>query len=73
MALTIPMTSPYWLNSGPPELPELMVQSVCKTLMTLPSLMVMARSRADTTPVVVVLASVPRALPMAVTVSPTSS
>ena len=28
LALMMPMTSPYWLNRGPPELPELTVQSV---------------------------------------------
>ena len=28
LALVMPMTSPYRLNSGPPELPELMAASV---------------------------------------------
>ena len=28
LALVMPMTSPYRLNSAPPELPELMAQSV---------------------------------------------
>lgn len=73
LALTMPITSPYWLNSGPPELPELTVQSVWSRLMAVPSLMEMARSRALTTPVVRVLARVPRALPMEVTLSPTVS
>ena len=67
------MTSPYSLNSGPPELPELTVQSVCSTFITLPSLMVSARSSPETVPEVSVFAKVPRALPMAVTVLPTVS
>ena len=71
LALMMPMTSPYWLNRGPPELPELTVQSVWSSFMAVPSLMEMARSLALTTPVVRVLARVPRALPMAVTLSPT--
>ena len=36
-AEVIPTTRPYWSNSGPPELPELMVQSVWIILMTVPS------------------------------------
>ena len=66
------MTSPYSLNRGPPELPELMAQSVCSRSMTVPELMVTVRSRALITPVVREKVSSPRGLPMAATGSPTT-
>ena len=34
LAVVMPMTSPYILNSGPPELPGLMAASVCSILIT---------------------------------------
>ena len=43
---------PWLLNRGPPELPELMAQSVWIIFILLPSLMVMVRSRAEMMPVV---------------------
>ena len=72
MAETMPMTSPWLLNRGPPELPELMAQSVWIMFIFRPSLMVMDRFRAEIMPVVSVKVSSPRGLPMAVTCSPTS-
>ena len=48
LAEVMPMTWPYSLNRGPPELPELMAVSVCSMFMTVPSLMVTERSLAET-------------------------
>ena len=71
LALVTPMTSPYRLNSAPPELPELMAQSVCsRFIVTLPD-RVTSRSLALIAPEVRVKVSSPRGLPMAMTLSPT--
>ena len=72
LAETMPMTSPWLLNSGPPELPELMAQSVWIMFIWRPSLMVMERSRAEMMPVLSEKVSSPKGLPMVVTCSPTS-
>ena len=70
-ALVMPMTSPYRLNSAPPELPELIAQSVWINRMAVPLEMVTSRSRALTAPAVREKVSSPRGLPMATTLSPT--
>ena len=48
LAETMPITWPYSLNRGPPELPELMAVSVWSMFITVPSLMVTERSLAET-------------------------
>ena len=71
LALVMPMTSPYILNSGPPELPELMAQSVwIRSMVRLPE-RVTSRSRALTAPAVSEKVNSPSGLPMATTLSPT--
>ena len=62
LAETMPTTSPYWLNRGPPEFPGLMEVSVW-----------MARSTQETMPPDMEKVSSPRGLPMASTWSPTFS
>ena len=71
LALVTPMTSPYILNSAPPELPELMAQSVCIRSMVMPPERVISRSMALMAPEVREKVSSPRGLPMATTLSPT--
>ena len=73
LALVMPTTSPYMLNRAPPELPELMAQSVWISSWVLPEDMVTSRFRALTAPAVREKVSSPRGLPMATTLSPTFS
>ena len=69
-AFVIPMTSPCELKSAPPELPELIAQSVwIRVISTL--LIETLRLSALTEPDVSENASSPRGLPMAITLSPT--
>ena len=65
LADTMPTAWPYRSNKGPPELPELMAVSVWSIFIMVPSLMVMVRSLAETSPPVRVKVSSPRGLPMA--------
>ena len=71
LALVIPITSPYILNKGPPELPELMAQSVWIRFMVTLLESVTSRSSALTEPEVSENVSSPRGFPMATTSSPT--
>ena len=72
-AFVMPTTSPYILKSAPPELPELMAQSVwISSIVTLPESVTCLLS-ALTTPRVREKVSSPRGLPMAITSSPTLS
>ena len=73
LALVMPTTSPYILNRAPPELPELMAQSVWIRSMVVSEDMVTSRFRALTIPEVSEKVSSPRGLPMATTLSPTFS
>ena len=73
LALVMPMTSPYILKSAPPELPELMAQSVCMRFMVVPEESVTGRSSALIAPAVRENVSSPSGLPMATTLSPTFS
>ena len=67
----MPMTCPYSLISGPPELPLFSAAVVWSMVMALPS-MVTRRSMAEMIPwVSVPRSSTPSGLPMAYTVSPT--
>ena len=71
LALVMPMTSPYRLKRAPPELPELMAQSVCiRSIVPVPE-RVISRSLALMEPVVREKVSSPSGLPMATTPSPT--
>ena len=71
LALVMPMTSPYRLNSAPPELPELMAQSVCISCIVAPLDIVISRSLALIEPEVREKVNSPKGLPMATTLSPT--
>ena len=70
LAFVIPTTSPYILNSAPPELPEFIAVSVCIRFMVVFSV-VTVLSRALTTPAVSEKVSSPSGLPIATTSSPT--
>ena len=70
-ALVMPTTSPYILKSAPPELPELMAQSVWIRSMVTPFERVTSLLRALTAPEVRENVSSPKGLPMATTLSPT--
>ena len=72
LALVMPMTSPYMLNSAPPELPELMAQSVWMSFRCMLPEKLTSLSRALITPRVREKWSSPRGLPMATTSSPTA-
>ena len=67
----MPTTSPYMLNSAPPELPELMAVSVWMRPIIAPEENVTWRLSALTTPSVRLKVSSPSGLPMAATLSPT--
>ena len=66
-AFVMPTTSPYMLNSAPPELPELMAASVWIRLMRRPFENVTSRFSALTMPAVSENVSSPSGLPMATT------
>ena len=68
MAVLMPMTSPFMLNRGPPELPRLMAASVWMKSSYGPWRM--SRPRALTMPAVTEPPR-PKGLPMASTTSPT--
>ena len=70
LADTMPTTSPYWLNRGPPEFPGLMEVSVWIMLKGVPSTL-MARFTQETMPPDMEKVSSPRGLPMVQTLSPT--
>ena len=68
IALLMPMTSPFMLNSGPPELPRLIGASIWMKSSSGPERI--SRPRAEMMPFVVVPPR-PKGLPMATTQSPT--
>ena len=71
LALVMPITSPYILNSAPPELPELMAASVWIRFIVTSEERVTSLFRALTLPLVRLKVSSPKGLPMATTSSPT--
>ena len=78
IAVLIPMTSPLRFTSGPPELPWLMATSVWMTWRRfsicppVPSAAEILRPSPETMPLDTVLLKSPSALPMAITVWPSS-
>ena len=71
LMVLMPMTWPYWLIRGPPELPEFRAAVVWSSVMVTQSTFT-SRLMAETMPLVRVLrSSTPRGLPMAYTGSPT--
>jgi hypothetical protein len=74
MAVLMPITSPFSLSKGPPELPGLIAASVCKKSTRLSGIPTCAEERAKVLiiPRVTVLFK-PTGLPTAIAQSPTST